>query len=256
MQYRVDQFTVKTYDCRPDGQIKLNALMQYMQEAAARHAEQLGFGFADLNARDCFWVLVNLRLELTHTPRWREDITIRTWPSGSTKLIASREFVGEGQRGEMFRATSDWMILDRNSGRPKNLSRLDLSLPPAGPKALPEEPNRLQPAKDYETAHSLRVPFSALDFNGHVNNTEYVCWALDGVYRKLGRLPEIRAMQVTYLAEVFEGDDVEILVSTDTGTVIHTLTQRLGDSTGTDVFLMKADCRTSLEAESTSRTTG
>ncbi len=249
MPYRVDRFTVKTYDCRPNGQIKLNALMQYMQEAAARHAEQLGFGFADLNARDCFWVLVNSCLELTRTPKWREDITIRTWPSTSTRIIASREFIGKGPQGESFRATSDWMILDRHSGRPKNLSRLDLDLPPAGPKALPEESNRLQPVKDYEKACSLRVPFSALDFNGHVNNTEYVRWALDGMYRKLGRLPEIRALQATYLAEVFEGDDIEVLVSTDTDTGIHTLTRRLGDSPGTDVFLMKADCRTSPEAE-------
>ena len=240
MQYRVDRFTVKTYDCRPDGQIKLNALMQYMQEVAARHAEQLGFGFADLNARDCFWVLVNFRMEITCTPKWGACITIRTLPSGSTRLIASREFIGEGPQGELFRATSDWMILDRHSGRPRNLTRLDLSLPPAGPKALPEKSNRLQPVEDYEKACSLRVPFSALDFNGHVNNTEYVRWALDGVYRKLSRLPEIRALQVTYLAEVFEGDEVEVLVSTDADAAIHTLARRLGSTPETDVFLMKA----------------
>ncbi len=247
MPYREDRFTVKTYDCRPDGQIKLNALMQYLQEAAARHAEQLGFGFADLNARDCFWVLANLRLELARAPKWREDITIRTWPSTSTRLIASREFVGEGPQGESFRATSDWMILDRHSGRPRNLSRLDLSLPPAGPKALPGKSNRLQPVGDYEQACTLRVPFSALDFNGHVNNTEYVRWALDGMYRKLSRLPEIRALQATYLAEVFEGDDVEVLVSADADEGRHTLIRRLGTSPGTDVFLMKASYRASPE---------
>ena len=229
MQYRVDRFTVKTYDCRPDGQIKLNALMQYMQEVAARHAEQLGFGFADLNARDCFWVLANLRLELTRTPRWGECITIRTWPSGSTRLIASREFIGEGPQGESFRATSDWMILDRHSGRPRNLSRLDLDLPPAGPKALPGKSNRLQPAEDYEKACSLRG-------------------ALDGVYRKFSKLPEIRALQVTYLAEVFEGDEVEVLVSTDADEAIHTLARRLGSTPETDVFLMKACYPTSPES--------
>lgn len=248
MQSREDRFTVKTYECRTDGQIKLNALMQYMQEAAARHAEQLGFGFADLNARDCFWVLVNLRLEVNRTPKWGECITIRTWPSGSTRLIASREFIGEGAQGESFRATSDWMILDRKSGRPRNLSRLDLDLPPAGPKALPGESNRLQPVEDYEKACSLRVPFSALDFNGHVNNTEYVRWALDGVYRKFSKLPEIRALQVTYLAEVFEGDEVEVLVSTDADEAIHTLARRLGSTPETDVFLMKASYPASPQA--------
>lgn len=241
MQAREDRFTVKTYECRPDGQIKLNALMQYMQEAAARHAEQLGFGFGDLNERNCFWVLVNLRAEIAHTPRWRDSVTIRTWPSGSTRMVASREFIGEGPEGrESFRAASEWMILDKHSGRPRNLNRLDLDLPPAGPKTLPGELSRLQPAEHYDMAYALRVPLSALDFNGHVNNTEYVRWALDGVYHKLGRSPEIRTLEVTYLAEVFEGDEVEVLTSTDGERGLHALVRRSGSVPETNVFLLQA----------------
>ncbi len=243
MQYREDRFTVKTYDCRPDGQIKLNALMQYLQEAAARHAEQLGFGFRDLSEHDCFWVLVNLRAEIAHTPRWRNCMTIRTWPSGSTRVIASREFIGRDMKGkELFRAASEWMILDKHSGRPRSLSRLNLGLPPAGPRALCSELQRLQPVDKYKRTCVLHVPFSSLDLNGHVNNTEYTRWALDGLHEGLGRLPEIRSLQVTYLAEVFEGDDVEVLVSTDSETHIHALVRRCDTMTGTNAFLMEAWC--------------
>jgi len=242
MDPREDRFIVEAFDCRPDGFLKPNVLLQYLQEAAARHAEQLGFGFADLDRRDCFWVLVNLRLELTRTPQWRESVTIRTWPSGCTRLAASREFLGEAADGrELFRATSEWMILDKHSSRPKNLSRLDLDLPRSGLKVLPAELGRLRPAGAYTKAGSISVPFSALDFNGHVNNTEYVRWALDGLHRQLGRSLIPRAVQMTYLAEVFEGDEIDVLVAADGNAPIRVLERRAGGATDTHVFLMELD---------------
>lgn len=240
MDPREDRFVVEAFDCRPDGFLKPNALMQYLQEAAARHAEQLGVGLADLERRDGFWVLANLRVEMADIPRWRDAVTVRTWPSGCTRLAAAREFLGTGPDGrERFRATSEWMILDKHSGRPKNLGRLDLSLPQAGPKVLRTELRRLQPVGTYTSAGTICVPYSALDFNGHVNNTEYVRWALDGLRRHLGCCPPPYVMQATYLAEVFESEEIEVLVSADGAGPIRLLERRTGGADRTNVFLLE-----------------
>jgi acyl-ACP thioesterase len=242
MEPREDRFVVEAFDCRPDGFIKPNALMVYLQEAAARHAEQLGFGFADLDRQDCFWVLVNFRLEMTAPPRWRDPMTIRTWPSGFTRLVASREFIGQDAAGrELFRAASEWMILDKHSGRPKNLQKLDLRLPPSATKVLSTALARLRPAASYSPAYTVSVPFSSLDFNGHVNNTEYVRWALDGLHRKLGRPLLPRSMQMTYTAEVFEGDEIEVLVAADADTPTHILERKAGSAPDAHVFLMEIE---------------
>jgi medium-chain acyl-[acyl-carrier-protein] hydrolase len=239
---REDRFTVAAFDCRPDGGVKPNALMQYLQEAAARHAQQLGVGLADLDRQDSFWVLVNFRLEMTGTPRWGDNVTIRTWPSGFTRLVASREFIGAGPDGrEIFRAASEWMILDKHSSRPKNLQRLNLPLPLDGPKALTTQLHRLRPAAAYTPAGTLSVPFSSLDFNGHVNNTEYVRWALDGLHQRLGRTPVTRSLQVTYTAEVFEGDQIEILVAADGNAPLRILERRAGGAAGDNVFLLELE---------------
>jgi acyl-ACP thioesterase len=228
------------YDCQPDGRIRINALMQYLQEAAAGHAEQLGVGFGDLDQRGCLWVLVNLRVEVARTPRWGDPVIVTTWPSGSERLIASREFIGRDADGrEFFRATSDWMILDRSSGRPKSLRRLDLGLPPAGPRVLATDLARLQPVEGYEKICTLRVPFSALDFNGHVNNTEYVRWALDAVHQRFPDLPEIRSVQITYTAEVFEGEEIELLVSAGDDGHICVCARKAAETSGTNAFLME-----------------
>jgi len=243
MQHREDRFTVRAFDCLPNGGIKLNALMQYLQEAAARHAEQIGFGFADLDRQGCFWILSNLRIELAALPRWRDDVTIRTWPSGFTRATASREFIGEDPDGrEIFRAASEWMVLDKHSGRPRNVTRLGVSLPADGPKAFSAELRRLQPLDGYTEACTLLAPFSALDFNGHVNNTEYVRWALDGLSVQLGHPPQIRAAQVTYLAEAFQGDEIKVLVSPRTDDRVSILERKSRGPDRADVCLLEIAC--------------
>jgi hypothetical protein len=62
------------------------------------------------------------------------------------------------------------------------LEKLDLRLPPSAPKVLSTALARLHPAPAYTPSYTVSVPFSSLDFNGHVNNTEYVRWALDGLH--------------------------------------------------------------------------
>ena len=243
MLQREDGFPVKAFDCRPDGGMKLNALMQYLQEAAACHAEQLGFGFADMGRRNCLWVLTNLRLEISHEPRWMDRLIIRTWPSGYTRLTATREFVGTaGDGSELFRAGSEWMVLDRQSGRPQNLLRFGLNLPQTEVKALSAPLHRLKPAEGCVHACCLQVPFSALDFNGHVNNTEYVRWALDGLSLQQGHLPQIRAAQVTYLAEAFQGDEIEVLVSPASDGQVNILERRSRGPAAADVCLLEIAC--------------
>jgi len=241
VKIREETFTVRTHECRADGKAKVVSLMQYMQDIAARHADQLGFGFDRLNESGCYWVLSNLRMEIIALPKWNDQVKVKTWPSGHTRVIATREFVGENQDGrELFAAGSEWMILDREKNRPKNLSRLDLDLPAGGPRAIQGELTRLEPHDGYIDAGTLSVPYSSIDLNGHVNNTEYVRWGIDAIVRIFKPLETVRIVQATYLSEVFEGDELDLLVSSDESRNFHVLGRRSGaEST---VFLMEVGC--------------
>jgi medium-chain acyl-[acyl-carrier-protein] hydrolase len=214
MKFREETFNVKTYECWPDGNIKIACLMQYLQEVAARHAEQLGFGIDRLNKINSYWILSNIKIQIDKLPEWNDEITVKTWPSGHNRLIATREFVGRNQnKGELFRASSQWMILDKKSNRPKNLFRLDLELPEIGHKVLSEELPRLEPQGDYSEIDRIIVPYSSIDLNGHVNNTEYVRWGVDALRKAFKFDGNVRSMHATYLSEVFEADELDLLLS-------------------------------------------
>jgi len=241
MQVKEDTFTVKTYECQADGSIKLNVLMQHLQEAAAVHAEQLGFGYDRLNQINSCWVLSNLRIEIDRLPRWGEKVTITTWPSGHSRVVATREFLGKDPNGsELFKAGSEWMVLDREKDRPKNLLRLGLPLPESGPKTIAEKLTRLEPRSTYSEMERVRVPYSSIDLNGHANNTEYVRWAMDALKRTFQFKGSIRSAQVTYLAEVFEGDEIDLLLSCDRGEHFYILGKRTSQQD--NVYLMELSC--------------
>ena len=241
MKTREQNFTVKTYECRPDGFIKMASLMQYLQEAAARHAEELGFGFDRLSKINSYWILSNLRIEVNRIPKWNDEITVKTWPSGHSRVIATREFVAKDQNNcELFRAGSQWMILDKDRNRPKNLLRLDLDLPETEPKALSEELVKLQPKEDYSCVELIYVPYSSIDLNGHVNNTEYVRWGIDALRKAFKFDGEIRSMHASYLSEVFENDELDLLLSHSKNGYFHVLAKK---SDGKDnVFIMEINC--------------
>ena len=241
MGIREDKFIVRTYECQSNGNIKICALMQYLQEIASVHADELGFGNTWLNEINGYWVLSNIRVEINLLPKWNDEVIIRTWPSGNTRLIATREFVGkEGEGRELFRASSEWTILNKDTNRPKNLSGLNMNSLAVGPKVIEKEIERLKPIDDYAQVGQVSVPYSSIDLNGHVNNTEYVRWGIDAIRAKFQFEGDIRSLQVTYLAEVFMDDRLDLLVSADSNRVYYVL-GRKSDETN-NVFLMETSC--------------
>ncbi|MHC4118396.1 MAG: acyl-[acyl-carrier-protein] thioesterase [Planctomycetota bacterium] len=238
MEVKEEKFRVRTFECQGDGCINMFSLMRYLQEIAAGHAEALGFGFDRLGELDGYWVLSNIRIEIARLPKRDDEVIITTWPSGHSRTVATREFVGKNRSGrETFRAGSEWMVMNKKTGRLKNLVRLGLDLPESGRKALPGELSRLELRGDYRPADHVRVPYSSIDLNGHVNNTEYVRWGIDALKRVFKFEQDICSLQATYLSEVFEGDEIDIAVASDGNGKLHAIANKPCEDNA--VFLME-----------------
>ena len=233
-----EKFTVQACQCYSGGYMKISSLMQSMQEIASVHVEQLGFGYGDLDKKSVYWALSNIRVDFSEMPKWNEEIILKTWPSGCSRLIATREFVGTGQNNRnFFKAGSQWMILSKDSHRPKDFLRSNLGLPVGGEKILSDKMKRLESHKNYNQAGQMYVPNSSIDLNGHVNYTEYIRWGFDILKKACQVSDKISSLQATYLSEVFEGDELELLVVSDKN-VSHCVLIRRPNTLDT-VFLME-----------------
>lgn len=201
-------FTVATYQCDTRGRLQPHSLMQQLQEVASRHAEDLGVGRKWMEGNGYYWVLVNFRIEFSKVPVHDDVVMLRTWPSGLDLLRAFRDFRGEDIRGnEFFRASSDWMVIDARRTRPMMIKDLKFDFDHSQVRVFGEM-DRLRTAGEYSDPHRIDVPYSSIDMNGHVNNTEYVRWGIDTARMGIGDEPDIGHFHVTFLSEVFMGESI------------------------------------------------
>ncbi|MGA1793787.1 MAG: acyl-[acyl-carrier-protein] thioesterase [Thermoplasmatota archaeon] len=204
-------FTVSTYQCDSKGRIQPHSLMHQVQEAATKHAEELGVGYEWMERNRFYWVLVNFGLQFFETPIYGTSIMLRTWPSGLDPLKAYRDFSGEDLKGrKLFIATSDWMVIDASKMRPVMIADLGFDFEHSSTRIM-EGPERLSHAGNFNEVGRIVVPYSSIDMNGHVNNTEYIRWGMDSARREIGDLPNIRSFKITFMSEVFKNEELALM---------------------------------------------
>lgn len=101
--------------------------------------------------RNHFWVLSRIYSEISLWPSWSDTIIIKTWPRGTDRLFALRDFEVRYPDGRtLAHATSSWLIIDLDTKRiqrpDQNLSRLNSEL--SVEKALPRNAMKLDPASE------------------------------------------------------------------------------------------------------------
>ena len=204
---------VKSFECGPDSKLRITNLLLLLQEAAYVSAENLGFGYHNLQQKNMTWVLSSLKIQCLGFPKWTDQIFISTWPSGHNRLLGFREFLLKDEAGQiLINATSEWLAIDLKSRKPVNINDFEIELPDSGIKALDEKLNRLNPKRfgDGQEIFEVIVPYSAIDENSHVNNAEYVKWSLDGLRRANIETGNISTLQVSFISELFEGEKCKI----------------------------------------------
>ena len=152
--------------------LRLSALFTLMQEAAFAHAEQLGVGKAQTLDRNILWVVVRQDVEVLRMPQYLETVTLTTWPAQRRFVLYPRYFcITDASGQDCIRATTLWTLIDGDTRKfaeqaARELPVSEATRPPLF-RAMAPSPLPIQ-----HTAPFV-VPYSYLDFNGHMNNTRY-----------------------------------------------------------------------------------
>ena len=213
------EYRVHVYETGPDGKLNLYSLFNYMQDIASDHAIRLGFGRDDLMKENHFWVLSRIYAEIDIWPRWEDTIVLKTWPNGTDKLFALRNYEVTYPDGRhICSGTSSWLILDQTT---KKVQRPDSALSRFNFSAYTENsplryPAKIDPAGEYGKLSPLfRIKVSDLDVNLHTNNVRYLKWVSDTYDLDFIMKNDPQSAEINYLAE--SRFDEEILIRTSVG---------------------------------------
>ncbi len=209
--YRAE-YPIHTYEADQSGATSPTALFRFLLDAASSHADSVGYGYRDMQERDSAWVLSRFLFQIERYPKWQEQVAVETWPSGTERLFALRDYLIRDSSGEpMARATSSWIIINAATRAPERPERVASVMDFVTDAHVFERSAAKIPAAESAEAPTVEIArYSDIDLNGHVTSSRYLEWLLDGFSTEFRQEHELRGFEINYLAETLCGDEVKV----------------------------------------------
>ena len=234
-------YTITCYEADANQFMRPTAMLDLMQEAANVNASTLGFGYDEMMNSNTAWVLSRIHVKFNNTPKWRDEVNLKTWHKGVSKLFYLRDFILSDKEGNpMVLATTSWLIIDMNTRRLVRNS--DLALSDTAMHAIETPADKVVVPVDIEPELVRKHPvtWSEIDTNGHVNNVKYAVWAIDAVKQEEIKERPLKELLINYDAEVMPGDVVKISrvrQETEEG-IVYYITGKVSDKQNFSVKLV------------------
>lgn len=205
-------YNIRSYEADTQGNAHLLSLANYLQDTADRHASALEVSVPQLLERGLSWILHRMQLKMSCLPKYLENITVKTYPSGIERIYLYRDFYIYDQNQQLIgQATSTWLIID--------VLKRQLTSVPADilekfeqfkqlPKLIPAK-HKLPIFSVLESIEQLiTVRKNEFDHNNHVNNSAYFQWLLEPLSDEFLNTHTLDMVDIIFKNECQRGDVV------------------------------------------------
>ncbi len=210
-----ETYSIRSYEVDARGRLSVLSLFNFLQDAASKHANELGVSVQHLLSMNYTWVLSRLVLKMESFPSWKDQIHVHTWPSGIEKLFALRDFdIKDVNNNSLGAAVSAWLVIDNSTRRPVRITQFAEKLNPIDighvlMNNLDKLPEIKSDMKQFDSEQRLfSVRYRDLDINQHVNNVSYIEWAIESIPKDIQETCVLRELEINFLAEAFLGDNI------------------------------------------------
>lgn len=169
------------------GEVHNVNLLRLLQEAATRASTDAGFDTSYYDRTGLMWLVRRTGLSLESPARYGDELTVRTWIADFRRVRSQREYVVQAGERVVARAFSDWVFVDRTTGRPRRIPEewhttfAADGMPPIERTTFPEAS-----PPDGATTRTRRIELHELDALRHVNNSNYVTYLEQAAFDVFG----------------------------------------------------------------------
>lgn len=215
-QFEMDA-EIGSFQVHPNGKIRLSSVADFFQECSWRHADTAGFGKALIESGK-MWVHSRMDFHCFDLPTWGQKVKVYTAGRGVERLFAYREFMIADENDQILAlCMTSYLLLNMET---KRLIRPELFLPCHlfKPSESPEwQAKKVKVDGELIGVEHLKVRYSDLDLNFHVNNTSYIRWVENLVKEKEFKKDNLL---INFQAECLFGEEVEIKMFNKEGHII------------------------------------
>ena len=204
--------------------LKPSSLFHFLQDLASDNAEALGFGYSFIIKKNLAWFLLKYRMEFVDYPENLFDLTIKTEPRGYNKLFAFRNFEIKHSDSLIARVSSAWGLIDLETKSMANVQNILEGNPNISPFKKEENDLDYQKIKkldrvDFKKEFSVR--YDELDVNGHVNNANYIAFALEPLDFEFRKNHKLKTLDMLFKKELKYGQNIVSEVQIEDNKTIH-----------------------------------
>ncbi len=214
---RVDEFDFTE-------QLKPSAIMQYFQDVATTHAEELGVGFSSMKSRKMCWVISRMSISLIKSPKVGDRVIVQTYPRKPSIVDAIRDYWLYSNDGEILaKGTSKWCVLDFENRAIRRVAPLfNFDSKSYYASELYENGNvKLDELNEYDSKKTLTVQITDLDRNLHMNNAKYGDMIYNCMSTDFLSKHRLTKLDMNFLMELKEGEQYYVTHKTLNNTTYY-----------------------------------
>ncbi len=196
---------IQVGEVTPDRLLRLDAMVNILQEAAIEHSRQVGIELNSLLDSGKTWVLGRIGIELDRLPALNEEVEVQTWSRSIQRFKGLREFTFSVAGERIASASTLWLYLDVARRRPVRVpdhyETIYGSIPE---RATAGDIEQWTPPEKVsaDSLQTITTRISDFDVNGHVNNAVVLQYIQTAKARMTGETRKIRAVRLGFLREI------------------------------------------------------
>ncbi len=197
----------------PHGEATPVTMLTLLEETAAEHCLSIGHSLYHLLEKGIGWVLLSGRMVMERYPKYKEQITIKTWLSQLTTFRGTRENIIYDEQGSIIgRAKGFWLFFDIHRRRPARifeemLERWSID----SNESIQMDNKKIEAIETATYTNEFQVHRYDMDSNEHVNNLRYLQWAMESIPNDVVEECFLHTIDGHFVGEAQYGHTIESL---------------------------------------------
>ena len=211
-----ETYKLKYHDIGKNNHLNLKSLISYLQEAAGEHSSSVGYGLNDKSKTHIAWIILDWKVKMFAHPKYLEEITIKTWPRILEKFYSYRDFeVYDSTSNLIAIASSKWIMINSETGKIERVNEKIINAYGIVEKSVFDKPLNEKPREpeDLKLNFKYKIQRRDIDTNGHVNNINYISYAIETLPEEIYENNEFNNIQIHYKKEIKYGEKIKCYYS-------------------------------------------
>ena len=209
-------YDINYNDVDPKLRCRISSIINFICDISTNQSEVLGDSIESLKNKNYAWVFYKYDIKIYKYPMYREKISITTEPYGFKKFYAYRKYTIKNCNGEIIgEAMALFFFINLEKRRTMRIPKEQYELYDVDSDLKNDiKMDEVRTIDEEENIKEFQIRYKDIDSNGHVNNVNYVDWAIESVPLDVIKNFEIRRVKVVFEKETRYGQSVKVSCST------------------------------------------